>query len=159
MTLNQTLESGIRNLVKAELEGIEIGKLRGLMYPSTEFQTIQNLERIGIIRKIDIDQGLVGTVLNRARLDYDLMQRVNHGGTINRFADHVDFPECFAYGLKEGHFTDKEILQIPFDHDLDVDSYVKRYKDVNLFPNLTNLVLNYQRYKQRREEQNSPHFF
>ena len=151
MSLNKTLESGIRNLVKTELEGIEIGKLRGLIYPEDEFQTIQNLEKTEVVRKIDIDQGLVGAVLNRARLDYDSMLRVNQRGIIKRYADHVGFPDCFAYGLRESLFTDEEVLQIPFDHGLNKDSYIEEHGDVRLFPRLTDLVLNYQRYKQRSE--------
>ena len=151
MSLNQTLESGIRDLVKTELEGLEIGKLRGLIYPDNEFQIIQNLERTGVIRRIDIDQGLVRAVLNRARFDYDSMLRINQEGVIKRYADHVGFTDCFAYGLREHHFTDEEISQIPFDHGLDKDNYIRTYRDVRLFPKLTDLVLNYQRHKQRSE--------
>ena len=143
MSLDDILRSGIVNLVKTELEGVDIGTLRDFGYHHDYFNALGILYNTNIIRFDHVRDGLSVGVLRAARTDYDLIQELKRNSGIVRYADHVHYPKCFAHALKAGHFTEEEISQIPFDDDLDKEGYEKRYGDENLLPQLVRLITSY----------------
>jgi hypothetical protein len=92
---------------------------------------IKQLYEQEIINDNSIEEALEKAVFKQARTDYKIMINKS-SGPLYMYADHVGRTDCLAYALEHNQFTDKEIKNIPFDHGLNIDTYVQRYGKENL---------------------------
>ena len=131
--MNGNLE---KNLEKVALEHISSADLLNINY-----YALQNKEVISFLysQKI-IDGDSIGSALEqaaffRARIDYKYMLDTN------TYADHVGRPDCLAYALAKGQFTEKEIKKFKFDHGDNAESFQQKYGQ-DVISHLRNQLLN-----------------
>lgn len=92
------------------------------------------------IHNSEIDSILEELVINEAKRGYSILTKNLH--SFQKYPDHLDYPECFAYAIQNKTFLDKELKKIKFDHGETSDSFVKLYSHKNLLNELKEELLN-----------------
>ena len=124
MSLDSKLKAVLlEELRKADILGFE-------MYAKINREILHFLHIQGIIDDSSIEAALEEAVFRQARKDYAVMTAKGRPYTI--YADHVGSPECLAYALSKGTFSQEEIKAIRFDHGDSAESFPRTYGKENL---------------------------
>lgn len=137
------LKSAVRDAALGEIKRM---RLSIGLYTSARNVDIHNLlaylHKHQIIDDASIEGALEEVVFAEARNDYNFLTRRNNVAPYKIWADHVGRPECLAYALQKGQFTDREIRKIPFDHGETAQTFTATYGRQNLLATLREELLN-----------------
>ena len=133
-----TLTDKLKTITIEELKHVAINNLN--YYARKNGDAVNYLHNLKIIDNSSIENALEEAVFTQARNDYEMMIKKGREHTI--WADHVLRPECLAYALNKGKFSQTEIDQIPFDHNSNAETFTKRYHKKNLLIILRGELLN-----------------
>lgn len=132
-----TLDKKLKNVVIDDLQQVNLFRFENYIAKNGNY--LRALHEQGILDDTSIESALETAVFRQARRDYQSMVS-NQVYTI--YADHVARPDCLAYALDKGEFTQKEIETIPFDGE-SPKTYSKNYGKENLLLDLKNEILTY----------------
>jgi hypothetical protein len=134
MTLNDTIKS-------AMLEDLRHTSIMMLsMYARQNRDTISFLYDQGILDDNSIEGALEYAVIKQAKKDYNTMTARGRSRVI--YPDHVGMPECLAYALDHGTFSERELRNIHFDHGDTAATFSQKYVRENLLSRLREELLN-----------------
>jgi hypothetical protein len=91
----------------------------------------------GVVRDGEMKDALEKYVLRKSK---DYLKRFQLG--LEKYADHVSYPEFLAYAIKKNEFSEKEKKAIPFDHGQTVENFCNSYYNDNLLDYLKDDLLN-----------------
>lgn len=91
----------------------------------------------GVVGDSEMKESLEKYVLRKAK---NYLKRFQLG--LERYADHVSYPEFLAYAIRKNEFSYEELKNIPFDHGETVESFCEIYDDGNSLDYLKDDLLN-----------------
>lgn len=132
-----SLDEKLKQVVLEDIK--EVNLLLFDSYSSQNSSYIKALYDQGVVDNSSLTSALETAVLKQARRDYTTMISST---TYTIYADHIGRPDCFAYALKKGEFSQGEIKKIPFDGE-SVISYIHQYEKKYLIDELKKQLLHY----------------
>ncbi len=127
----------IQSLVTEYIQGSSIDNL--LLWKREEKKELQALYNAGLVDDATIESALHTSVLRQAQDDFKTMTAPDRPYKI--YPDHVGRPECLAYALKQGAFTQAQISRIPFDHGQTAETFPEIYGRERLISELRERLL------------------
>jgi hypothetical protein len=118
------LKELIRQTILEDIKKISILSLDD--YANENYEILNFAYSKGIIDDDSIERSLEEPVLERARMDYELLIK-NKPPDPKMWADSLPLPEFLAYGIEKKYFSNKELKKIPFDHGETPETFSKVY--------------------------------
>jgi len=124
------LEYKIKDVVLDDLKKLKIYELGPYSRDRENHNILNFCYDNKFIRDFDLDSILEELVLKEAKRGYSILAHNSH--LFQKFPDHLDYPECFAYAIEKEIFTKPQIKKIKFDHEETPESFVKTYSREDL---------------------------